>query len=224
MRNIKTRYLWISVAVSFLLAVGLIIGVTQTKGAWTQVFIVLIAIVFIYMTIAIQMASVKSFRYKPKPKNYPTKSYLYLAEDMDENLQKKGYKPRVTPYGISYLKVDKTNAYKIVLVRNCEKYFNQDEEQNNSIPPNKSLEKCKKFIGFEIFYDYDEDTLRKIPDFNLQGNNVYYSGLYIEDNKITCPNYIEPTEDFSNLYEAIKSDLMLKDIEPSIDNVLEKNE
>ncbi len=223
MRNIKTRYLWISVAISFLIAVGLIIGVTFTKGAWTQVCIVLIAIVFIYMTITIQIASVKSFRYKPKPKNYPTKSYLYPTEDMDENLKKKGYKPRVTPYGISYLKVDKTNAYKIVLVRNCEKYFNQDEDQNNTTSPNKSLEKCKKFIGFEIFYDYDEDALRKLPDFNLQGNNVYYSGLYIEDNKITCPNYIEPTEDFSELYETIKNDLMLKEIEILDEPVIEEN-
>ncbi|MDE6047078.1 MAG: hypothetical protein K2F56_00460 [Anaeroplasmataceae bacterium] len=223
MRNIKARYIWISVAVSFLIAVGLIIGVTQTKGAWTQVFIVLIAIVFIYMTIAIQMASAKSFRYKPKPKNYPTKTYLYPTEDMDENLKKKGYKPRVTPYGISYLKVSDTNAFKIVLVRNCEKYFNQEEEQNNTSSPNKSLEKCKKFIGFEIFYDYDEDTLRKLPDFNLQGNNVYYSGLYIEDNKIICPNYIEPTEDFSELYEAIKRDLMLKDLDIPADDVLEEN-
>nr|MDE6660930.1 hypothetical protein [Anaeroplasmataceae bacterium] len=181
MRNIKARYLWISVGVSFLMAVGLILGVTQTTGVWTKVFIVLIAIVFIYMTIAIQIASVKSFRYKPKPKNYPTISYEYPTLDMDENLKKKGYKPRVTPYGISYLKVEGTNAYKIVLVRNCEKYFNQEDNQENTASPNKSLEKCKKFIGFEIFYDYDEDTLRKLPDFNLQGNNVYYSGLYIQD-------------------------------------------
>ncbi|MDE6414025.1 MAG: hypothetical protein K2K48_01295 [Anaeroplasmataceae bacterium] len=213
MKNIKARYIWISVAVSFLIAIGLIIGVTQTKGAWTQVFIVLIAIVFIYMTIAIQMASVKSFRYKPKPKNYPTMSYQYPTLDMDENLKKKGYKPRVTPYGVSYLKVDGTNAFKIVLVRNCEKYFNQEEEKENKSSPNRSLEKCKKFIGFEIFYDYDEDTLRKLPDFNLQGNNVYYSGLYVEEHKITCPNYIEPTEDFSELYETMKDDLKLTALE-----------
>lgn len=223
MKNIKARYLWISVAISFLIAIGLIIGVTQTKGAWTQVCIVLIAIVFIYMTIAIQMASVKSFRYKPKPKHYPTKTYLYPAEDMDEHLKRNGYKPRVTAYGISYLKVNGTNAFKIVLVRSSEKYFHQEEEKETTSSPNRSLEKCKKFIGFEIFYDYDEDTLRKLPDFNLQGKNVYYSGLYIEEGKITCPNYIEPTEDFKELYEAIKSDLMLKDIEEiPVDSILEE--
>ena len=56
MRNIKARYIWISVAVSFLIAVGLIIGVTYTKGAMTTFVIVVLAMVFIYMTIAIQIA------------------------------------------------------------------------------------------------------------------------------------------------------------------------
>ncbi|MDE7162115.1 MAG: hypothetical protein K2N65_05080 [Anaeroplasmataceae bacterium] len=219
MRNIKTRYIWISVAISFLIAVGLIIGVTFTKGAWTTVCIVLIAIVFIYMTLAIQFASTRTFRYKPKPKHYPTITYTSSVEDLDEALKNKGYKPRVAPYGMSYLKVNGINAYKVVLIRSCEKYFNQEQEQENS-SPNKALKNCKKFIGFEIFYEYDEDTLRKLPDFNLQGNNIYYSGFYKEDGKYICPNYIEPSEEFSELYATIKSDLMLKDIEISADDAL----
>lgn len=101
MRNIKARYIWISVAISFLIAVGLIIGVTFTDGVWTNVVIVLIAIVFIYMTLAIQIASTKTFRYKAKKINYPTIEYPFVAEDIDASLKKKGYKPRVTPYGIS---------------------------------------------------------------------------------------------------------------------------
>ncbi len=65
MRNIKTKYLWISVVISFLIAGGLIFAVTQTEGVWTNVVIVLIAVVFIYTTIAIHIAATKSFRYKP---------------------------------------------------------------------------------------------------------------------------------------------------------------
>lgn len=210
MRNVKPKYLWISVAISFLIAVGLILGVTQTSGAITKVFIVLIAIVFIYMTIAIQIASMRTFRYKPKQKKYPTIAYQCLECDMDERLRKLGYKPRVTSYGISYLKIEGTNAYKIVLVRNCEKYFNNDDDNNSA--PNRSLERCKKFIGFELFYDYDEDALRKIPDFNLQGDRVYYSGLYKEDNSFVCPNYIEPSEEFIELYNNIRSDIGLENI------------
>ncbi len=210
MKNIKPRYLWISVGISFIVAIGLILGVTQTSGNMTKVFIVLIAIVFIYMTIAVQVASMKTFRYKPKIK-YPTITYKCLECDMDKRLKELGYEPRVTSYGISYLKIDSTNAYKIVLVRNCQKYFN-NEDDNKSTSSNCSLEKCKKFIGFEIFYDYDDDTLRKLPDFNLQGDKVYYSGLYKIDDNIICPYYIEPTEEFNELYNVIKSDLGFEDI------------
>ena len=136
--------------------------------------------------------------------------------DIDEILKKKGYKQRVEAYGCSYLKVQQPNAYKIVLVRNCEKYFHPVEEQS-STSANKSLEKCQKFIGFEIFYDYNEEALRKLPDFNLQGEKIYYSGLYIENEQVICPNYIEPSNTFIELYTKIKSDLGLEILESQED-------
>lgn len=214
MRNIKARYLWISVGISFFVAVGLIIGVTYTSGVWTKVCIGLIAAVFIYMTIAIQLASVKSFRYKAKPKKYPTIKYNSSKEDFDLLLKKNGYKPRVAPYGMSYLKIDGESAYKVVLIRNYEKYFNPDPEQENTAP-NKSLEKCKKFIGCELFYEYDEETLKKLPDFNFAGDKIYYFSLYKENDQYICPNYIEPTPDFESLYQQIRQDLTLEEyVEP----------
>lgn len=206
MRNIKARYIWISVAVAFLAAIGLIIGVTYTKGNMTTFVIVLIAIVFIYMTIAIQIASAKTFRYKGKKIHYPKREYTIADEDFDSLLKKQGYKPRTTPYGMSYLKVSPPNAYKVVLIKNREKYFNPEEKEQAS-SPNKSLEKCEKFIGFEIFLDYDEETLRKLPDFNIQGDKIYYGGLYQQDNHLLCPNHIEPKEDFIDLYHTILNDL-----------------
>lgn len=211
MRNIKTRYIWISVAISFIIACGLIFAVTQTSGTMTNVVIVLIAIVFIYMTIAIQIASTKTFRYRAKPIKYPTIEYEFNSDDLDSKLKKSGYKPRVTSYGVSYLRVSGTNAYKIVLIKNCEKYFNQEDNNSSNHSSEKSLEKCKRFIGFEVFFDYDEDTLKKLPDFNLQGDNIYYSGLYIKDNILICPNYIEPNKDFVELYAKMKEDLNLNE-------------
>lgn len=212
MKNIKLRYIWISIGISFLLAVGLILGVTQTSGVWTNVFIVLIAIVFIYMTIAIQYATTKTFRYKAKPINYPTIEYEFSCDGIDELIKKNGYKPRVTSYGISYLKVDGTDAYKIVLVRNCEKYFNQEENNINNQSSEKSLEKCKRFIGAEIFLDYDSETLKKLPDFNFQGNNVYYTAFYLEESKLVCLNFIEPNDNFKELYSTLKIHLNAKDV------------
>lgn len=210
MNNIKPKYLWISVLIAFLVAIGLIVGVTYTSGALTNVFIVLIAITFIYMTIAINIASFKTFKYKPKPVNYQTIEYDFASQDIDNVLKKKGYKPRITSYGISYLKVEGTNAYKIVIIRNFTKYFNPEDNNQSPSSSEKTLAKCKKFIGFEIFFDYDEETLKKVIDFNLQGEKVYYSGLYVSEDKLICPNYQKPTEIFEELYKTILNDLNIE--------------
>ena len=212
MRKIKVRYLWISVAISFVVAIGLILGVTQTSGNWTTFMIVLIAADFIYMTVAIQVASTRTFRYKAKPRKYPTIQYNISSVDLDSILKKKGYKSRNTQFGSIYLKVSGINAYRVSLIKDYDKYFNQEETQEN-IPVNKDLEKCKKFIGFEIFYTYDDDTLVKMPDFCIQGDYIYYSGFYINEGLLSCPNYIKPSEEFIPLYEQLKEDLELSNIE-----------
>lgn len=203
--KIKTRYLWISVAVCFLMAVGLIIGVTFLQEPWTTVVIVVLAIIFIYMTIAVQVASTRSFRYKPRKVNYQTKDFVLGDSDLEKVIKSKGYKLRKVPYGFSFIKVVETNAYKIVLIKDSKKYFEPEEETAG--PTEKALEKCKRFIGFEIFLDYDEEVLSKLVDFNIQGNNIYYGGFYLNENKLSCPNYIEPNECFNDLYNTIITDL-----------------
>lgn len=212
MRNLKARYIWISVAISFILGGVLVFAVTQTSGGWTTFVIVLLAIDFIYMTLAIQVAATKSFRYKAKPIHYPTKSFSCSGVDLDALLKEKGYQPRVVSYGVSYLKVKEPYAYKVVLIRNCEKYFNHDNQSSSTSSSNKKLEKCKKFIGCEIFLDYNEDTLKKLPDFNLQGDHIYYCGYYQKGNQLICPNYIEPINEFVNLFQDISNDLDLKPV------------
>lgn len=203
--KIKTRYLWISIAVCFLTAIGLIIGVTHLKAPWTTVVIVILAIIFIYMTIAIQVVSTRTFRYKPKKVNYETKEFVLANTDIEQVIKSKGYKKREVPYGLSFIKVIGVNAYKIVLIKNKVEYFKPNDESN--LPTEKSLEKCKRFIGFEIFLDYDEEVLSKLVDFNIQGDNLYYGGFYLQDNKLNCPNYIEPNEYFNDLYNTILTDL-----------------
>ena len=90
--RMKTRYLWISIALCFLAAIGLIIGVTQLKDPWTTVVIVILAIIFIYMTIAIQVVSTRTFRYKPKKINYQTKEYELNNVDLESVIKAKGFK------------------------------------------------------------------------------------------------------------------------------------
>ena len=58
MGKIKVKYLWIGIAILFVVGCALVFGVTQTEGFWTDVVIVLIAADFIIMTIAIPLALV----------------------------------------------------------------------------------------------------------------------------------------------------------------------
>ena len=203
--KIKSRYIWISIAVCFLAAFGLIIGVTHLEAPWTTVVIVLLAIIFIYMTIAIQVVSTRTFKYKPKKVNYQVKEFALTNSDIESAIKSKGYKKRTVPYGLSYIKVVGVNAYKIVLIKDKVKYFEPNDESN--LPTEKALEKCKRFIGFEVFVDYDEEVLSKLVDFNIQGDNIYYGGFYLEDSKLVCPNYVLPNEYFDDLYNTIITDL-----------------
>lgn len=210
MGKIKVKYLWIGIAICFIIGCLLVFGVTQTDGFWTDVFIVLIATDFIIMTIGIQIASSRTFKYKLKPVNYEVKEYNF-SKGIEVTLKKNGYKLRDASYGHNYLKVSGEVAYKIVFVKDYEKYFNQNEEEPKK-SSNKDLEKCKKFIGVEVFLSYDEETLSKLPDFCLQGENVYYAGFYFdkENNVLICPNYIEPSDNFKAPLSVIHKDLNIE--------------
>lgn len=212
MNKIKVKYLWISIAVAFVVGGLLIFGVTLTEGFMTNVVITLIAIDFIYMTIAIQVASSKSFKFKPKKEIYPVKEYSF-SKGIEVVLKKQGYKLRETKYGNNYLKIVNDVAYKVVFIKNVDNYFNQEEEPVKS--GNRDLEKCKKFIGFELFLNYNEDTLNKLPDFCLQGKNVYYAGFYYdnESNTLICPNYIEPDDNFKESIRILYKDLNMNEKE-----------
>lgn len=212
MRRIKTRTLWITIAVAFLLAIGLIVACTQAKGNWTKVIIVLLAVDFIYLTVAVQMASYKTFRYRAKPVKYPTKDFEGDFDRIRGNLQKKGYKERKTPYGGSFLKVIGDTAYKCVLVEHTDKYFNQEQEEQTS-PVNRDLEKCTRFIGLEIFYNIDEANLVKLPDFSLSGKNIYYTALLYQENRLfKCLNYVEPQDGFKEGFDTLLQHIEIKEI------------
>lgn len=209
MKKLKKRTLWIATAVEFVLAIALIFVCTVVKDPWTKVIIVLIAVVFIALTITVQMASYQTFRYKPKPVNYPRKSYTGDFASLKPKLKKLGYQERKTPYGSSFLKVFGNVAYKCVLVEDSLKYFTQ-EPQEDTGKPNKELESCTHFVGVEIFHHIEEENVAKLPDFTLQGKNIYYTALLYQENQLfLCLNYMEPQEPFKEAFERLLSQLEL---------------
>lgn len=212
MKEIKLKYVWLSVVIAFILSCVFIYLCSIAEGALLTITIALLVITFIYMTIAVQYAGAKSFKYKPKKIIYPTINYECEVDNLEETLKKAGFKERNAPYGLSYLKTKNRVAYKVVLVKDEDKYFNQ-EEDNQEAPVNKELEKCTKFIGFEIFINISEENLYRLPDFSIQGKNVYYTAYYVSNKKeLTCLNYLEPNADYNEAYNNLIKELKFNEI------------
>lgn len=207
MKKIKARYVWITILILFLLALALVYGCTQATGTMNTVLIVFLAIDFIAMTILIQVAGAKTFRYKPKKINYPTAEYEADPNIIKGNLKKLGYKERITPFGASYLAIYNKTALKVTIINNDEAYFNPENKDTSK--PNHSLDNCTGFIGFEIFMSMNKENQEKLPDFSIQGQNVYYTAFLYDDenNCFKCFNKVEPEEQFVAGYNKLISDL-----------------
>ncbi len=212
MKKLKARTLWIICAILALVAIGLIVLVTQVNGSFTKVIIVLIAVDFIALTMMIQTASFNTFKFKPKT-NYKVKDYNGKFDALEDNLKELKYQKRTLPYGISYLLIDNDTAYKCSIIKNFNLYFNP-EEKNEEVKENKRLNDCTKFIGVEIFESIDEENLKKLPDFTIQGDKVYLTSLlYQEPDKFKCLNYEEPKDLFKEPFDKLINDLGLSEID-----------
>ena len=222
MKNIKLKYVWLSIILAFILSCVFVYLCSITEGALLTLCIVVLIISFIYMTVAVQYAGHKTFKYKPKKIIYPTIKYECDVLNLEQILKSSGFKERKVPYGLSYLKIKNKTAHKVVLVKDEEKYFNQ-EEDNEQGTPNKELEKCTKFIGFEIFLKISEDKLYRLPDFSIQGKNIYYTAYYVtEENELLCLNYVEANEGFKEAYTNLVNDLKMNEIKEENVNFISK--
>ena len=210
MKNIKARYLWIASGILLLIAIGLIIAVQYAKGFLNSFCLVLLIICFILITVLIQYASYKSFNTK-RNINYEEKEYKTTNENIEDNLSKLGYKMSNRSFGRSYLLIDNKKAYKVSFVDSSEAYFNNNLD--DEYEPNKELDKCKTFIGIEIFNQIDEMNFNKLKEFTIQTKNVYYTAVVkMENGNYKCLNYEAPEENHKESYEKLFKDICLEQV------------
>ena len=195
MRKIKARTLWLMVVVELLISVGLIFACIYTKDVLNKVMIVLMVVVFVLMTITIQAATMKSFKFRPK-KNYITKEYNN-DNDLYNKLEELKFELRERAYGKSYIKIEGKSAFKVVLVSDPNGYFSNDnndnEEANDKL--SEKLDKCNTFTAIEIFLNSNNEIKEKIVDFTIQVDKIYYTALIKnDDNKYVCYNYEKPND------------------------------
>lgn len=212
-KPIKPLYLWLGFLGSLLLSILLIVIVTKKQDS--KVFLVLLVITFIAMTIFLQTAIARTFRYKPKPKRYVKKEYPLEDFDLlEQRLLAEKFILKRAKFGIGFIKIEGKIAYKVVLIKDSETYFSQSqEEEAPQQQPTKGLDKCEKFIGFEIFSEMTNDVVNKTPDFSFQGKNVFYDGLYYnaETKRLIEPNVINKDEVHLDAYVHLMSILGLEE-------------
>ena len=213
LKNVKARYLWIACGIVFLITIGMIILLITVKDINTTVVSVIMIIGFVLMTFLIQAASFKSFQFKAKGEKSNPKAYI-SDKDLLEVLRNNKYKERKRSYGLSFLKIQKPNAYKVTLVTDLDSYFNPTDIDNQE--GDKELDKCDRMIGFEIFLNYREEDIDRFKDYSIQGQNIYYTSFYKvseDSNQYICQNYIEPLEVHKKNYDFLMEELGLKELE-----------
>ena len=203
--KLKKWQLWTIVGVTLGIAVGLIWWnlYATNKTAVT----ILLVIDFLIMTFSLQIAIQKTFKFKPKKKIYKTLEFPLSLDMLLVNLNNKGYKKRDIPFGYSFMKISNRIAYKVTFITDANKYLEDIEVKDDGNNP--SLDKCKKFVGFEIFVDYNEKILERLPDFSFQGKNIYYEGFYLVKNedKLIETNVIEPDDGYIDPVLSLKRDI-----------------
>lgn len=207
MKHLKTRTIWIITGVIFLITIGLLFSIAFTSGVLNKVVLYSMIACFIILTLLIQYASFRTFQFKHKIK-YPTKTYL-CSRNIEEILKELNFKKRTTNYGLSYLLIKDKVAYKVVLIDDAKKYFTPTEEKPQ--PKNKALDECESFIAFELFYDIDEEVNRKIVEFSIQGDKVYYTAFSKNDVGFYCHNYLKPEGIHVNNYNKLIEMLEFKE-------------
>lgn len=213
MKNIRARYIWIAAGILLLIAIGLIIAVQYAKGVLNTICLVSLIICFILITILIQVASIKSFS-KKRIIKYDEKIFKTSLSSIEDNLKKLGYKESKRSFGKSFLLIKDKRAYKVSFVNSSEAYFSNVEDEYE---PNKELDKCKTFIGIEIFNEIDENNYHKLTDFTIQTKNVYYTALVkMEDGNYKCLNYEVPNDSHKESYEKLFNDICLSEINDKI--------
>ena len=209
MRKLSAKVLWIITAVLFVLAIIDIIVIPHTVNPYNKVLTVILIIIFLLITILIQFATYKSFSKKRKIK-YNTMEFESNIEDFKDELLNIEYKRTSRKYGDSFLKIDNKIAYKVTIVNDSLKYFNNDEEDNHKA--NKELDRCNTFCAIEIFLSVTEDVLNKIPDFMIQTDKIYYFALVkTEEGYYRCLNYEKPNDNHIESVNNLLNDLGLKE-------------
>lgn len=211
----KKQSIFITVILFVLLVVSMLLYIFKLSEQWLMIIIMILSVCSM---ISLNGMITKLVVFKPKKIKYPKCYYKPLNyTQLEAKILKNGFKMTSKNYGASFIKIEDKTAFKIILIENDERYFNQ--EDSNKDKPTKGIEKCNEFVGFEFFLDPIDSTLNKLPDFSFTGDNIFYTAFYLDkqNNKLVECNKIDPKLHL-NSYLKLKEYLSLEEIIESNDS------
>lgn len=205
----KKQSILITIILFLLLIGSIVLYVLKCNEQWLMIIIMILSVCSM---VSLNGMITKLVVFKPKKIKYPKcyyKALNYTA--LEAKLNKNGFKMTSKNYGAGFIKIEDKTAYKVILIENDERYFNQEDKTKDK--HTKGIEKCTEFIGFEFFLNPIESTLERLPDFSFTGDNIFYTGFYLDkgnNNLVEC-NKIDPKEHLDS-YLKLKEYLSLEEI------------
>lgn len=199
--KIKAWVLWVMFLATLLLGVLIIIWVDNATN--TAIPLILMVFDFLAMSMILQLAVSKSFRFRPKKENYVENHYpLSDFESIKNNLNKNGFENKDMKYGFIASKIEDKVLYKVIVIYDNDLYFSDSEKNYDNSSSIKGVDECDKFIGFEIFKNMTDELKMKIADFSFQGPKIFYEGFYFDslNQQLVEANALVPENDYDKLY------------------------
>lgn len=148
--------------------------------------------IFSIMTMFSLQSLISSLMNRKFRKKKYTQKEISFRKANEFDLENKGYKKHNIKAGTVYIKIDKNVCYKVVFIKNIVNYYqNNKEDAEETKSKTKGIENCDIFVGFEIFYEYDEKLLNNIGDFSYASEKLIYEGFYFKDPNIVEGNIID---------------------------------
>jgi hypothetical protein len=201
------KWVYLLFSLVFFILGGLFIYLSVKNGNKTYL-LVFVVISFLLFTFSINTFISKITYNHVKKKMFPKKYFSYKSfKELEEILISNEFKKVTLPYGKRFIKIDGKTCYKVLLVEDFKKYFNQTSANE---PKTKGIEYCTKLVGFEIFNTNEKELVDKVEQFSFENEKLLYEGFYIESNKIVEANAFNKVIN-QNEYNNLISNLDLKE-------------
>ncbi|UKI50603.1 MAG: hypothetical protein L6U99_04310 [Clostridium sp.] len=150
------------------LVLGVLLVLWTSRSEKNTLPMALMVLDFVIMTMAINSAIARTFRYKAKPRKCTVNKYEGLtSNELDKKLVSLGFNRKGVRFGHGYIKIEGKTAYKVVVIDDYSKYFTNNDTIANETKKMKNQQRelinAINLLALKFFYTVDDSTKEKNP-------------------------------------------------------------